>query len=72
MSNQLTSKNHAKPFQKIKMLLSTFLAVDIPDENSGLDSYINNVNINSEEDRENAEIAQALKNSLEFIDSRFI
>ena len=70
MSKKSISNNKTKPFARTRMLFSTILGIDIPDENSGLDSYINKVNIHSsEEDKENAEIAQALKDSLESINA---
>ena len=73
MSKKSISNNKTKPFARTRMLFSTFLGIDIPDENSGLDSYINKVNVqSSEEDKENAKIAQTLKDSLNAInDSLF-
>lgn len=70
MNSKTVSK--ANPFSKLKELLNTLLSVDIDDENSGLDFYINNSNIQSEEDIENARIAQELKNSLSSIDSALL
>ena len=53
--------NKTKSF--FKDIYTTFLgSVDIPDENSGFDKYINN-----EEDRK---IAEDLKNSLNSIEAR--
>lgn len=72
MNSKIISNNKTRPFAKIRMILSTFLSIDISDDNSGLDSYINNSNIQSEEDKENARIAQELKNSLSSIDSRIV
>lgn len=73
MSKKSISNTKTKPFARTRMLFSTILGIDIPDENSGLDSYINKVNVqSSDEDKENAKIAQALKDSLDAInDSLF-
>jgi len=70
MNNQTISNNRIKPFERIRMLFSAFFAEDISDDNSGLDSYINNTNLQSEEDKENAKIAQELKDSLSSISSK--
>lgn len=69
MNSKTVSK--ANPFSKLKELFNTLLSVDIDDENSGLDSYINK-NIQSEEDIENARIAEELKASLTSIDSSLL
>lgn len=50
---------------RIKDIFTAFLgSVDIPDENSGLDKYINN----SESSEEDRKIAENLKNSLNYIE----
>lgn len=72
MNSKIVSNSKAKPFSKLKELFNTLLSTDIEDENSGLDSYINNSNIQSEEDRENARIAQELKDSLSSINSALL
>ncbi len=59
--NKVENKN--KSFTKTKGFFSKFFGIDIPDENSGLDAFING---GSEEEQE---IASILKDSLNSIDS---
>ena len=55
-----------KVFSNVKSFFTNFFAVDIENDNDLFDNYINK-DIQTESDRENAEIAQILKESLENI-----
>lgn len=73
MSKKSIGNNKTKLFARTRMLFSTILGIDIADDNSGLVSYINKVNVqSSDEDKENAKIAQALIDSLDAINARVI
>ena len=62
----MIAKTEKKVFSNVKNFFTNFFAVDIENEDNVFDKYINK-DIQTESDRENAQIAQILKDSLENI-----